>query len=63
MSNSSFYQGQVGCLRFIADIADDYDGCNTIESLKGLIDEIRKEAIKGIKEKENYGIDTTNNNK
>ena len=51
MAKSKFYQGQEGCLKFIADILDDYDGCNTVESLKGLIDEARKEAIKGITEK------------
>jgi hypothetical protein len=55
MSKSKFYQGQEGCLKFIADIALDYDGVKSVEGLKTLIDEIRKEAIKGIAEKENYG--------
>lgn len=52
--NSNYYKGQEGCLKFITDIAYDYDGCNTVESLKELIDEIRKEAIQGIIQKENY---------
>ena len=49
------YKGQEGCLRFIADIDYDYDNAKTVESLKVLIDEIREEAIKGLKEKDNYG--------
>lgn len=55
MAKSKFYQGQEGCLKYIADLADDYDGAKTVESLKKLIDEIRTEAVKGITEKENYG--------
>lgn len=51
---SSFYEKQEGCLRFIADILYDYDGCNTVESLKELIDEARAEAIKGITLKDEY---------
>jgi hypothetical protein len=39
------YQGLEGALRLIADIAYDYDGCKTVESLKKLIDEIRNEAL------------------
>lgn len=31
--------------QLIADIAFDYDGCNTIESLKGLIDELVRYAL------------------
>ena len=49
------YEGQEGCLRYIADILDDYDGCNTIKSLKELIDEARSIAVQGIIKKENYG--------
>ena len=48
------YKGQKGCLMYIADILDDYDGCNTVESLKELIDEARKEAIQGYIKKEDY---------
>ena len=54
MNQNKFYQGQEGALRFIADIANDYDGCNSVNSLKDLIDEIRGEAIKALEEKENY---------
>jgi hypothetical protein len=42
-------------LKFIVDILYDYDGCNTVKSLKELIDEAREEAIKGVNQKENYG--------
>lgn len=31
--------------QLIADIGFDYDGCNTIESLKGLIDELVRYAL------------------
>ena len=54
MSKPECYKGQEGCLRYIADILDDYDGCNTVESLKELIDEAREHAVKGISEKDNY---------
>lgn len=53
---SDYYKGQQGSLRFIVDITDDYDGCNTIESLKKLIQEVRKEAIRALKEKDDYNI-------
>jgi len=49
------YEGQEGCLRYIEDILDDHDGCNTVKSLKELIDEARSIAIQGIIKKENYG--------
>lgn len=51
---SNYYEKQEGCLKFIADILYDYDGCNTVESLKELIDEARAEAIRGITLKDNY---------
>jgi len=35
-------------LKRIADIAYDYDGYNSVEGLKSLIDEIREIAIKGV---------------
>lgn len=35
-------------LKRIADIAFDYDGANTVEGLKSIIDEIREIAIKGV---------------
>ena len=35
-------------LELIADIAFDYDGADTVEGLKSLIDEIREIAIKGV---------------
>ena len=50
------YSGKKGCLRYIADILYDYDGCNTVESLKELIDEARKEAILGMIKGEKYNI-------
>jgi len=37
------------CLQIIADVADDYDGFDTVERLKKLIDEMRAYAIKGLK--------------
>lgn len=36
-------------LQMIADIAYGYDGYNTVENLKSLIDEMRKLALKGLK--------------
>jgi len=51
---SECYKGQEGCLKFIVDILDDYDGCKTVETLKELIDEARKEAIQGIVKGEDY---------
>lgn len=35
-------------LQLIADIAYDYDGYDTIEGLKSLIDEIREMALQGV---------------
>lgn len=55
MSKPKCYQGQEGCLGYILDLADDYDGARTIESLKALIDEIRREAVQGVVKKEEYG--------
>jgi len=52
----NYYKRQQGALRFIADITDDYDGYNTIENLKELIREVRKEAIRALKEKDEYNI-------
>lgn len=43
------FESQEECLKLIADILYDYDGCNTVESLKELIDEARGIAIKGLK--------------
>ena len=48
------YKGQDGALRFIADIADDYDNAKTEKQLKELIDEIRYIAIKGLELKEKW---------
>jgi len=36
-----------GALQLIADLSVDYDGYNTVEKLKGLIDEIRAIALLG----------------
>ena len=41
-----------GALQFIADVAVGYDGQSTVEGLTGLIDEIRKVALLGLKQKE-----------
>lgn len=41
--------------QLIADIGYDYDGCNTIESLKGLIDELVQYALNG---RDNDDFDT-----
>lgn len=41
-------EGLENALDLIADIAYDYDGYNTAEGLKSLIDEIREIAIKGV---------------
>jgi len=53
---NDYYKGQQGALKFIIDIADDFDGCNTIESLKELIIEIKGEAIRALKEKDDYTV-------
>lgn len=37
------------CLQMIFDVAVNYDGYETVESLKGLIDEIRAYALMGLK--------------
>jgi hypothetical protein len=52
----SYYKGQQGALRYIVDITDDNDGCNTIESLKQLILEVRQEAIRALNEKDDYNV-------
>jgi hypothetical protein len=33
---NNHYKGQEGALKFIVDIADGYDGCNTVDSLNEL---------------------------
>ena len=38
-----------GYLELIHDISLDYDGCNTVESLKSLIDELDDLAVRGLK--------------
>lgn len=48
------YKGQEGALRFIADIAYDYDNAKTEKQLKELIDEMREIAIKGLEMKEKW---------
>ena len=45
-------------LELIADIAFDYDGANTAEGLKSLIDEIREIAIKGVQNADHRNLDT-----
>jgi len=52
----NYYKGQQGALRFIADITDDCDGYNTVQSLKELIKEVRKEVIRALKEKDEYNV-------
>lgn len=37
------------CLELICDIGYDYDGCNSVESLKELIDELVDLASHGLK--------------
>ena len=49
-----FYRGYKGALRYIADLADDYDGFRKPESLMELIDEIRKEALTALKLGDDY---------
>ena len=39
-----------GALQLIADVSVNYDGYNTVEKLKGLVDEIRAIALLGIKQ-------------
>ena len=41
-----------GALQLITDLAVGYDGYNTIEGLKALIDELRAIALLGLKQKE-----------
>lgn len=45
-------------LELIADIAFDYDGANTVEGLKSIIDEIREIAIKGVQNADHRNLDT-----
>ncbi len=48
------YKREEGALRYIADLAYNYDGNETIKELKRLIDEIRHEALKALEFKEDY---------
>lgn len=48
------YKGYQGALRFISDISFDYDGCNTVDSLKSLVDEMRSEALEALKLGDEY---------
>ena len=41
---------KTGALQLIADTAFDYDGFNTVKSLKGLVDELRAIALLGLKQ-------------
>jgi len=51
------YKGLEGCLQYISDISDDYDGCgNNVKELKELIDEIVVEANKGLEYKNKYYV-------
>jgi ATP-dependent 26S proteasome regulatory subunit len=50
----SDYKGHKGALQFIYDITDDYDGYNTVEGLKSLIDEIREEVLSALKLGDKY---------
>ena len=51
------YKGLEGCLQYISDISDDYDGCgNNVKELKELIDEIIDEAYKGLEYKDKYYV-------
>lgn len=51
------YKGLEGCLKYILDISDDYDGCgNNVKELKELIDEIADEAHKGLKYRDKYYV-------
>ena len=42
---------KAGALQLIADLAVGYDGYNTVDSLKHLIDELRAIALLGLKQK------------
>lgn len=46
-------------MRMIVDLGIDYDGCNTIDSLKGLIDELIRLARLGIESNDKECIYTT----
>ena len=48
ISEIPFYQGYKGDLLYIHDLCVDYDGYNTEEGLKCLIDEIREFSIEAI---------------
>ena len=43
-------------LKLINDLGYDYDGFNTVDSLKGLIDELCELAKKGIKSDDKYAV-------
>jgi len=59
---SNYYKGEKGCLRYISDILDDCDGCNTVKSMTELIKEARAIAIKGIVDGENFDVSMKNGN-
>ena len=42
------------CLRIIADLCIDYDGFNTVDGLKSLIDDIYNMATKRLKENQHF---------
>ena len=46
-------------MQMIVDLGIDYDGCNTIESLKGLIDELIRLARLGIENNDRECVYTT----
>jgi hypothetical protein len=50
------YEGLRGALQFIADIGYGYDGYEEVESLKGLIDEMREVALRGLREGEDFKV-------
>ena len=52
-----------GYLELISDLAYDYDGCNTIESLKDLIDELRNYANLALKLDTDFVVLYMNGNK
>jgi hypothetical protein len=49
-------------MQMIVDLGIDYDGCNTIESLKSLIDELIRLARLGIENNDKEYIYTSGNN-
>lgn len=57
--DSKFYRGNRGTLLYIVDILYDYDGYEKVESLKGLIDEVREIALEQYR-KEEVGCECEN---